>query len=107
MPLSPYQREQCEALIDKAMQTGSLSRELAIVALGIRDMERLRRGLPTQIDGVNFRTAFGGDSVDDLPIHVDDVARIVAFVEGVPIEVAKQHTQTQVESGVWPTMSVH
>lgn len=106
--MSEIQRGACESLIETAMIDGGLTREHAIIALGIRDMKRLQQGHSTQVDGVDFQTGISSELSEVYPsIHEDDVAKLTAYLENVSIEEAKRRTKERMSSGLWAPIQKH
>jgi hypothetical protein len=106
---TPAQRAAvCEALIEQAMQSMQLPRSVAILALSVRDRHLTLRGMPTQVEGVDFSIDFAHkmNHPDDV-LHEDDVAKLVVYLEGVDITEAKRRVRERINDGTWSVVTKH
>lgn len=106
---TPAQRAAvCEALIEQAMQSMQLPRSVAILALSVRDRHLTLRGMPTQVEGVDFSIDFAHEmNHPDDALHEDDVAKLVVYLEDVELDEAKRRVRERIDSGLWAVATKH
>ena len=102
--ITEAQWQACELLIDRLVLSYDMSREVAITALSIKDQKRIQAGLNTLVEGAEFGVVY---PFRDEPIHEDDIAKIVSYLEAVSIERAIELTKQRIASGIFKAEPQH